>query len=52
MTGINYTQILMLIKDFIMKLPAWRLVLVSLTALLIALFMFADKVALLVQAFR
>ncbi len=35
-----------------MKIPAWRLVLISVTALLIVLFMFADKVAVLVNALK
>lgn len=40
------------VKEMVMKIPAWRLVLISVTALLIVLFMFADKVAVLVNVLK
>lgn len=48
----NYTEFLKIIKELIMKLPTWRFIWLSLIALLIFLIMFADKVAVLIQAVK
>lgn len=48
----DYTEILKIIKDIIMKMQAWRLILFYLTAVLVVLLFSADKLALLINALK